>query len=63
MDKTSVVTAQIDADLRESAEEILARLGITPSAAIQMFYRQIVLTKGIPFDICLPSENRQPSAA
>ena len=30
-------------------------LGISPSSAIQMFYSQIVLKKGMPFELKLPS--------
>ncbi len=51
---TSVVYARIDSELKESAGQILGRLGISPSSAIQMFYRQIVLTKGLPLDLHLP---------
>lgn len=55
MANTSAVYARIDTGLKENAEGILSRLGISPSGAIQMFYSQIVLTKGIPFDLHLPS--------
>ena len=30
------------------------QLGITPSSAIQMLYSQIVLQKGMPFELRLP---------
>ena len=53
MKNTSVVYARIDSDLKESAESILHQLGISPSSAIQMFYRQIILTKGLPLDLHL----------
>ena len=46
MANTAAVYARIDTNLKESAEDILAQLGITPSSAIQMLYRQIVLTRG-----------------
>lgn len=49
MANTSAVYARIDTNLKESAEEILSRLGISPSSAIQMLYSQVVLTKGLPF--------------
>ena len=39
--------------MKENAEAILAQLGITPSSAIQMFYRQVVLTQGL--DLHLPA--------
>lgn len=55
MANTSVVYARIDTGLKENAESILSQLGITPSSAIQMLYSQIVLTKGMPFDLRLPS--------
>ena len=34
---------------------ILSQLGISPSSAIQMLYSQIVLKKGMPFELKLPS--------
>ena len=55
MANTSAVYARIDNDLKENAEGILAQLGITPSSAIQMLYRQIVLQNGLPFDLRLPT--------
>lgn len=56
MANTSAVYARIDTQLKTNAEAILERLGITPSGAIQMLYSQIVLQKGIPFDLKLPEE-------
>lgn len=55
MANTSAVYARIDNGLKENAENILSQLGISPSSAIQMFYGQIVLTKGLPLNLRLPS--------
>ena len=55
MANTSAVYARIDTNLKENAENILSQLGISPSGAIQMLYSQIVLNKGIPFELRLPS--------
>ena len=55
MANTSAVYARIDTGLKESAESILSQLGISPSSAIQMLYSQIVLTRGLPLDLHLPS--------
>lgn len=55
MANTSAVYARIDSGLKEKAEDILSKLGITPSSAVQMLYSQIVLQKGIPFDLKLPA--------
>ncbi len=60
MANTTAVYARIDSELKENAEGILAKLGITPSGAIQMLYSQIVLNKGIPFELRLPE--RKPTA-
>lgn len=49
MANTSAVYARIDTSLKEQAEEILTKLGISPSAAIQMLYSQVVMQQGIPF--------------
>ena len=53
MANTSAVYARIDTGLKENAERILSKLGITPSSAIQMLYSQIVLKQGLPFDLKL----------
>ena len=55
MANTSAVYARIDTNLKDNAESILSQLGISPSSAIQMFYSQIVLKKGMPFELKLPS--------
>ena len=40
---------------QENAENILSQLGTSPSNAIQVLYGQIVLQKGMPFELKLPS--------
>ena len=54
MANTTAVYARIDTDLKENAESILSKLGITPASAIQMLYSQIVLRNGMPFELKLP---------
>lgn len=53
--KTANLYARIEPDLKEQAESILAALGVPASNAITMFYRQIVLHRGLPFDVTLPA--------
>jgi DNA-damage-inducible protein J len=55
MAKDAQIRARVDADLKEEAEGVLDSLGLSPTAAINMFYRQIVHRRGIPFDVALPS--------
>ena len=60
MNKTSLITARVDPDLKRATESILKQLGLTPSQAITMFYNQITLRRGLPFQVSLPNaETRQ----
>ena len=54
MARTSNVFAQVEPEIKEQAERVLDRLGIPMSNAISMFLRQVVLQRGIPFEIKLP---------
>lgn len=60
MASTTALYARIDTNLKENAEQILQQLGITPASAIQMFYSQIVLTRGLPLELKLPA--KKPTA-
>ena len=55
MANTTAVYARIDSGLKQNAEGILSQLGITPASAIQMLYSQIVLTRGLPLNLHLPT--------
>lgn len=54
MAKSANLYARIEPELKEQAEAILNALGIPASNAITMFYRQIVLHNGLPFEAKLP---------
>ena len=56
MAKTANVFTRVDPELKEQAEAILNRLGISMSTAMGVFLQQIVLQKGLPFDVKLPQE-------
>ena len=54
MAKETTVRARIDEDLKAEAEDILKQLGLTTSQAINLYFSQIVLNRGMPFDVRLP---------
>lgn len=56
MAETETVRARIDPKLKFKTEEILKRLGITPTQAIILFYKQIQILNGLPFDIRIPND-------
>ena len=51
---TSVYT-RVDPETKEQAERILNQLGIPMSNAIGMFLKQIVMHRGIPFEMKIPA--------
>lgn len=53
--KSSNVAARVEPEVKEQAEAILARLGISASNGINMFYRQVILWNGLPFRPSIPA--------
>ena len=54
MEKTATLNLRVNPTVKKSAEEVLSRLGVPMSVAIDMYLNQIVLTGGIPFPVTLP---------
>lgn len=59
MAKSANLYVRIEPDVKEQAEEILNALGLSASGAINLFYQQIILNRGLPFAVRLP----EPKAA
>jgi len=59
MSKSAVVRARIEPELKENAEAILDQLGLNPTQAITIFYRQVELRGGLPFDVSIPNATTQ----
>ena len=57
MSKTASIYTRIDPVLKEQVEQILSTLGIPVANAINIFLHQIVLHKGIPFDVKIPQNS------
>jgi DNA-damage-inducible protein J len=55
MPKTASINVRIEPALKERAEQIFAALGVSTSDAIGMFLRQVVLRRGMPFDLSIPN--------
>ena len=55
MARTASVFTRVEPSIKEQAEEVLDQLGIPMSNAIGMFLRQVVLQRGIPFEMKLPA--------
>ncbi len=57
MAKTATVSARIDEDVKDEAEDILRQLGIPVSVVINTLYHQIINRKGIPFTLTLSDKD------
>jgi len=56
MGNTANINARIDPATKDEAVGILRSLGITTSQAISAFFKQIIFTGGIPFDLKVPNK-------
>ena len=55
MNKTSSISARIDPETKSAAESIFRDLGLSASQAITLFYRQVQLHRGLPFEVKVPN--------
>jgi DNA-damage-inducible protein J len=56
MNKTSTVHARIDRETKETSENILRELGMTPTDAVRLLYRQIAIRHEFPVELRVPNE-------
>ena len=56
MARTSNIFARVEPEIKEQAESVLNQLGIPMSNAVSMFLRQVVIQRGIPFEMKLPTK-------
>lgn len=56
MSKTATVRARIEPDLKEDVESLLFQMGISTTEAINMFFSQVRLRKGLPFPVEIPND-------
>ena len=54
--KSANVLARVEPETKEKAETIMSELGLPASVVINALYKQIILTKSIPFSLSLPKE-------
>jgi len=54
--KTAIINARIRPELKTDVEGILGQLGITTTQAITMFFEQVKINRGIPFELKIPND-------
>ncbi len=54
--KTSTARALLDPEVKKQAEAILKGLGLSVSKSFELFYRQVIAQRGLPFELHVPNE-------
>ena len=55
MAKTETIRARVEPDLKREAEGLFSELGLSATDAITLFYKQVTLHQGLPFDVRIPN--------
>ncbi len=63
MTKTGTIRARVEPKLKAEAEGILNSLGMNPSDAIRMFYKQVVMRKGLPLEVAVSNAETRRAMA
>lgn len=59
MANTATVNVRMNKELKEDVHNILDQLGLSPSDAVKLFYKQIELNGGLPFEVKVPHYNKE----
>ena len=54
--KTEQVNIRMRPEVKAAAEDVFDALGLTPTQAVTLFYRQVGLQRGLPFELKVPNE-------
>ena len=55
MAKTEMIRARVEPELKREAEELFSSLGLSTTEAITLFYKQVTLHQGLPFQVRMPN--------
>lgn len=56
MSKTETIRARVEPELKDKAENVFRKLGLTTTQAITLFYKQVELRNGLPFEVAIPNK-------
>jgi len=55
MAKDAIINARVESRLKSKVDHIFDLLGLSPTEAITLFYKQVELNKGLPFEVKIPN--------
>jgi len=50
-----MIRARVEPDLKQKAEKVFSTLGLSATEAITLFYKQVTLQSGLPFEVKIPN--------
>lgn len=56
--KKARIQIQVDQNLKDSVEDVLSNLGMTPTTAVTMLFKRIVATDSYPVDLTLTDREK-----
>lgn len=59
MAKSATIRARIDPELKAEVEKLFDKLGLSTTEAINLFYRQVRIRKGLPFSVVIPNKTTE----
>ena len=59
MGKTATVRARVEPTLKKDVEKLFNEMGISTTEAINLFYRQVKLRNGLPFNVVIPNKTTE----
>ena len=59
MAKDAIINARVESRLKAKVDHIFDVLGLSPTEAITLFYKQVELNKGLPFEVKMPNKLTQ----
>jgi DNA-damage-inducible protein J len=51
-----MIHARVESDLKTDTEKIFKKLGLSTTEAITVFFSQVRLRKGLPFEVKIPNK-------
>jgi DNA-damage-inducible protein J len=63
MTKTAMVRARMEPGLKKDAERVMELIGLSPTEAIRLFYHQVTIHEGLPFELRIPNAEMRKAIA
>jgi DNA-damage-inducible protein J len=57
MARTAMINARTEVELKTEVEGILKTLGMSTTEAINIFFKQVKMRRGLPFPVEIPNED------